>query len=431
MRILVLGAYGLIGSHIVARLAADGCEIVGLGRNVAAARRRFPDVVWIERDLRDMRRAADWTPLLYDVDAIVNCAGALQDNPRDDLAAVHVEAPAALAEACVAAGRRRFVHISAMGADAGRKEPFSATKHAFERKLAALDLDWTILRPGLVWSPQAFGGTALLRGLAGFPFATPVVHPDARIQVVAADDLAEIVARALAPDAPARLVCDVAHPEPIALVDLLARIRAWLGLAPAPALRLPTFVPRLAGYIADALAFAGWRSPMRTAALDQLRAGVTGKADEARRLFGFEPKSFGAWLASHPAGVQERVFARLYFAKPLCLAILALFWLASGLIGLIRLDAAAHVLAEAGWSTGAAGAAVVAGALVDILLGAFVIFRRWSRFALLGMIATTLAYLAAASALRPDLWLDPLGPLVKTVPAAILAFIALAFQDER
>ena len=79
----------------------------------------------------------------------------------------------------------------------------------------------------------------------------------------------------------------------------------------------------------------------------------------------------------------------------------------------------------------AAGAAVVAGALVDILLGIFTIIRRWSRFALLGMIATTLAYLAAASALRPDLWLDPLGPLVKTVPAAILALTALAFQDER
>jgi len=38
----VLGAYGLIGSYVIARLHAEGHEIVGLGRDVASARRRFP-----------------------------------------------------------------------------------------------------------------------------------------------------------------------------------------------------------------------------------------------------------------------------------------------------------------------------------------------------------------------------------------------------
>lgn len=110
---------------------------------------------------------------------------------------------------------------------------------------------------------------------------------------------------------------------------------------------------------------------------------------------------------------------------------LALFWLASGLIGLARTDDAAAVLTVAGWSGGAATAAVVAGSLVDIALAALVCFRRTAPAALIGMLALSAAYLVAATVVRPDLWLDPLGSLVKAVPAALLALATLAVMDER
>ena len=51
--------------------------------------------------------------------------------------------------------------------------------------------------------------------------------------------------------------------------------------------------------------------------------------------------------------------------------------------------------------------------------------------ALKGMVALSLAYLAAASALTPGLWLDPIGPLVKVVPSVLLALATLAILDER
>ena len=53
------------------------------------------------------------------------------------------------------------------------------------------------------------------------------------------------------------------------------------------------------------------------------------------------------------------------------------------------------------------------------------------RMACLGMIAVTALYLAAASIFTPGLWLDPLGPLVKTFPAALLAVLTLAILPER
>ena len=47
------------------------------------------------------------------------------------------------------------------------------------------------------------------------------------------------------------------------------------------------------------------------------------------------------------------------------------------------------------------------------------------------MIATTAAYLAGGTLLAPELWLDPLGVYVKSIPAAILALVALAIAEER
>ena len=47
------------------------------------------------------------------------------------------------------------------------------------------------------------------------------------------------------------------------------------------------------------------------------------------------------------------------------------------------------------------------------------------------MVAITLFYLAASTLVAPDLWLAPLGPLVKTIPALCLVLVALAVLDER
>ncbi|AAK24861.1 SDR family oxidoreductase [Caulobacter vibrioides] len=430
MRVVVIGAYGLIGSSVVARLLADGHDVVGVGRDLVQARRRFPALVWKHADLATFG-VADWLALLDGVAAVVNCAGALQDSPRDDLNAVHVEGVRRLAQACEAK-RARLVHISAAGVEADKPTAFNTTKHEAEALLAAMPaLDWVVLRPGLVIGPAAYGGTALLRGLAGFPGFSPVVHGQSRVQVVATDDVAAAVARCLAPDAPLRRRLDLVHAEAVTLTDLVSRLRGWLGFPAAPVIDLPPVLARITAAGADALAFLGWRSPMRTAALAQLRMGVRGEADDAARL-ALELKSLDALLAAMPSGVQERWFARAYFAKPLILACLFAFWLVSGLIGLtVGFEPAVATLTTAGVGRELAVAAVVGGSVADIALALLLAHRRTAAPALKGMLLVTAGYLVGGALVRPDLWLDPLGPLVKSIPAAMLAVAALATLEER
>ena len=166
MRVAIIGAYGLVGSYVSARRAADGHLVVGVGRDIEVARRRFPALAWKRADLATAS-VADWASLLMGVEAVVNCAGVLQDSPRDDLNAVHVEGVRRLAQACQDLGVSRLVHISAAGVGPGRSTAFNATKLKAETLLAQSPLAWIILRPGLVFAPAAYGGTALLRGLAG------------------------------------------------------------------------------------------------------------------------------------------------------------------------------------------------------------------------------------------------------------------------
>ena len=77
------------------------------------------------------------------------------------------------------------------------------------------------------------------------------------------------------------------------------------------------------------------------------------------------------------------------------------------------------------------GPAVLAGALADIAVGSGIGWRPLTRCALYGSLVLSLFYLGAGTILRPDLWGEPLGPLLKILPILALQLIALAILDER
>jgi uncharacterized protein YbjT (DUF2867 family) len=379
-----------------------------------------------------LTHAADWAPRLTGIDAVVNCVGVLQDGPRDDVRRVQADATIALFAACPAAGIRRVVHISAIGAEAGAPSDFARTKSLAEDDLMRRDLDWAILRPTLVIAPAAYGGTALLRAVAAFPLLTPLLATDARMQTVGIDDLAETVALCLRPGAVSRVRWNVAHPEVHRLRDIVVALRGWLGFAPRPVVRLPDWMAKIVSCGADALGRLGWRSPARSTAIAQLSAGVVGDPTGWVAATGIKPSSLAETLARHPAGIQERWFARLYLLKPLAIGGLSLFWIATGLVALgPGRGAALRHLATAGFAPGPAEAIFVVASLFDVAVGLLLLWRRAARAALFAMLAASTGYLILGTATAPGVWLDPLGPYTKIVPALIATLLTLAIVDER
>ena len=430
MKALVLGATGLIGSAIVARLKAEGVSITAVARSPDSASRRLAADVIQYKDLRNTLHQQDWEPLLSGVDVVINCAGVLQDGGRDSTRAVHLDAPAALFEACEKAGVKRIIHFSAMGANQQALSDFSRTKGDAESVLQASTLDWIILRPSVVVGRSAYGGSALFRGLAALPWSVRI-RDAGRISVVQLDDVVETVVRLLRDDRPTRVALDLSGPDPLTFEDVVARYRAWLGWKPAPLLAVPSPLMSITYALGDVAGRLGWRPPIRSTARREMIRGAEGDPTAWTRLTGITPRSLDEALLSEPASVQERWFARLFLLKPLVIGIFAFFWILTGIVSLgPGYDIGTALMIEAGAGP-LSGPIVIAGGLADLAVGAGILWRPTTKYALWGGLALTVAYLIIGTLILPRLWEDPLGPMMKVWPILALNLVALAILDER
>ncbi|MCT7378167.1 SDR family oxidoreductase [Chelativorans salis] len=429
MKVLVTGASGLIGSAVCARLSAEGHEVIAAvrpgSRPLPMAAREAVEI--------DMARAGGpeaWAPHLGGVDAVVNCAGVFQDNPRDSTRGVHVTGAEALFRACETAGVRRVIHFSALGVDRERPTAFSTTKLQGDTLLMERDLDWVILRPSVVLGRSAFGGSALMRGLAALPLM-PVMRHTGQLQVVQLDDVAATIAFFLRPSAPSRLTLELAGPERLSMSEVVATYRRWLGWQPARGLTLPDALTHLLYRLGDFAGRLGWRPAIRSTAEKEIALGAVGDPTHWTEVTGIRPTALAAALEKQPAGVQERWFAKLFFLKPVIFIVLAAFWIVTGIVSLTAgFREGVDLLMRTGAGTLSAPG-VVAGALADIAIGLAIAWRQTARQGLYGAIALSLLYAVASTLLMPSLWADPLGPLVKIVPIFVLHLVALAILDER
>ena len=426
MRVLVIGATGLIGSAVCARLRVDGHDVIGAVRPGAG----LLSPAFGEIDVAKATNPLDWNSLLEGVDAVVNCAGALQRGPTKSPKAVHSTGIAALFRACEVQDVRRVIHFSAIGVDRGAVSEFSASKVAGDEALMALDLDWVILRPSVVLGRAAFGASALMRGIAALP-VLPVMPDSGPLQVVALDDVVDTVAFFLAPETPRQAVLELAGPERLSFETLVAGYRQWLGWKPAPRMELPQLMAKGMYWMGDIAGLFGWRPPVRTTARLELVRGAVGDPRAWQEMTGISPRTFADTLAAEPASVQERWFAKLYFVKPLVFLTFGLFWIVTGIVSLAPGWSIGMDLMRGAGAGSLSGPGVIAGALADIAIGLAILYRPTARWGLYAALALSGLYLFVGTMLAPELWRDPLGALMKILPFVALNLVALTILEER
>lgn len=427
MRILVTGASGLIGGEVTGALLARGHAVVALARPGA---QRLP--MGAEPVRLDFATAtdADWSGLLAGVDAVVNCVGVLQASAADSPQAAHARGPARLFAACEAAGVRRVLHFSAVGVDRGAVSSFSATKAQGDAELMARDLDWVILRPSVVLGRPVFGASALLRGLAALPLV-PRSTDTGPLQVVRLEDVVATVVRLVEAAEPARVTLELVGPERLGFDEVVALHRRWLGWPPARVVAVPAAVYGLFYRLGDVAAWFGWRPAVRSNARLEIVRGAVGDPTAWQRATGIEPQRLSDALAASPPSVQDRWFARLFFLKPLVFVVFSLFWIATGIVSI----GPGYAIGVEHMLTGGAGAwagpSVIAGGLADFAIGVAIAFRRTARAGLYAALAVSLFYAVAGTLVRPDLWIEPLGPMLKIGPIIALNLVALAILEDR
>jgi uncharacterized protein YbjT (DUF2867 family) len=434
-KVLVFGASGLIGRYVTDELRARGFHAIGVARQFAAA--QGTGALDLEMPVLSLT-SADLARLIRDhaAHAIVNCVGVLQDGPGSSTNAAHRDFVMRLLEAIKQSGRAvRLIHISIPGDAQADRTAFATSKREAERLIAASGTAFAILRPGFVIAPGAYGGSAMVRALAAFPFELPAKEAATPFQPVAVEDLAATVAWLAArdiDDADARgMTWDLMQPQPVTLAGVIENFRLAYGTAKTPRISLPRLLLDLGVRLGDLASHLGWKPPLRTTALAELRRGVVGDPAPWMQATGIVPRTIAQALA-RPASIQDKWFARLFLLKPLIIASLALFWTLSGFIALvISFPATKAILVTHDFPSWLVAPFAGITSLMDISIGVLIAFRRTAAFGLAAGIVVALGYMTGTALLTPDLWLEPLGALVKTGPAIVLMGVGLAMLDNR
>jgi hypothetical protein len=172
--------------------------------------------------------------------------------------------------------------------------------------------------------------------------------------------------------------------------------------------------------------------PIRSTAIAELRRGVTGGPAGWMAATDIVPKTIAQAVGGYAATIQDKWFARLFLVKALVIASLALFWTVSGFIALfISYPAAVGILSSHGFPPSLVGPVTDITSLMDMSIGILIAIRRTCAIGLIAGIVASLGYMVGAAILTPDLWIEPLGALVKTGPAIVLMLVALLTLENR
>ena len=435
-KILVLGASGLIGRFVTDDLRERGFQAIGIARHFSSSQKVSAsdlELPVMSMDPASLARLIGE----HEADIVVNCLGVLQDGPGSDTNAVHRDFVARLLEAIGGSGRAvRLVHISIPGAADEDRTAFSQTKREAERLIAASGVPYAILRPGFVVAPSAYGGSAMLRALAALPFQLPAGEAGTTFQPVAIEDVATTIAWLAGRDIDDPtfngVTWDLMQPQPATLGNVIDQFRWSFGTSRMPRLTLPAFLLDLGSELGDLANRLGWMPPIRSTAIAELRRGVTGDPHAWMVATGIVPRTIAQAVGMRAATIQDKWFARLFLVKALVIVSLAGFWMISGFISLvISYEAAAGILHSHGFPPSLVAPVTILTSLMDMAIGVLIAFRRTCGFGLIAGIVVSLGYMVGAAILTPDLWIEPLGALVKTGPAIVLMLVALLTLDNR
>jgi len=291
MLVAITGATGFVGRHLAALLLRRGHRVRALVRD--APRAGFLAAQGAELVPGALDDGAALARLLDGAGAAVHLVGIIVEWRSATFAAVHVDGTRRVLTAARAAGLRRFVHMSAIGARPDENATaYHRTKWQGEELVRTSGLPAVVLRPSLISGPE----NAPIRTLARLHRWSPAIpiFGDGRfpVQPVWIDDVA--LAFALAVER-----ADVAGTLELggpAVLTYEAFVRA-IGRAaghPRPLVHVPLSLVRCAARACDPL---GPAAPITSIQLQMLVEGTGTPANAISTVFGINPLPFDEGLA--------------------------------------------------------------------------------------------------------------------------------------
>jgi NADH dehydrogenase len=308
MRVAIFGGTGFVGSYIVDALAEAGLSPVLLVREGSDRRVSLADSC--ERVQGDVRDTDAVSSTLENCDAAIFNIGILREFPSQGVTfeALQLEAARRVIDAAKRHGVKRFLLMSANGVEA-QSTRYQRTKRNAEQHLEASGLDWTIIRPSVVFGDprgRMEFATQLKQDIIDSPLPAPLFFSGLNPSRAGAFELSPVHVRDVATAFAAALLwtptvhqtLHLGGPETLSWREILTTIAQATGrekkMLPVPALGVST----------AAALFDRWeRFPITREQIQMLMQGNRCGPDDLARL-GIDPLPFDttnlAYLSANP-----------------------------------------------------------------------------------------------------------------------------------
>jgi uncharacterized protein YbjT (DUF2867 family) len=192
--ILLIGGNGFVGRALAAQLQVEGYSVLLPTSHLAAGRdlRMLPKVHLEDADVHDFDELQSLCARIKSNGAVMNLVGVLHDKPAMPYGkvfkAAHVDLPKNIITAMQMHGLKRYLHMSALGADSNGPSMYQRSKGDGEAAVKASDLDWTIFRPSVIFGDQD-QFINLFTKLTKLSPVLPLANHQAKFQPVSVDDV--------------------------------------------------------------------------------------------------------------------------------------------------------------------------------------------------------------------------------------------------
>lgn len=234
MKILLSGGTGFVGTEVLKQLIAAGHNVRLLTRTperCESIRQRYN----VDLFFGNILHAPSISGCMDGIEAVIHLVGIISEVGENTYDRVHRVGTQNLISEAKKAKVKRFIHMSALGVRANAHSQYHQTKWAAEEALRASGLDWTILRPSIIYGPgDSF--VNLFARMTRWPmnflqlFTLPVIEGGySHLQPIPVADVAKCFVRALEIPTAIKKTYDLCGPEPLRLREIIKIIAEVLG----------------------------------------------------------------------------------------------------------------------------------------------------------------------------------------------------------